>query len=175
MGYSTSLGTIEDRRQFLGPLMRNEPASWSCPRGEEGTYAYQVRECLDIARKNPQAYPDLTMAARRMKVQILGPGAFQAVIRRDDSLVTVQVGQPDIPSSPEEKYSNVNQVVDKWTKHEGDTLRFPETSLSNADLRKLHAWAVEQELLIFYAAPAITIKKYDSELAEFAFNPKEDL
>ncbi len=175
MGYSESLSTIERRQELLGPLLNNEPAQWSCPRGDERTIAYHIRECLDIARKNPQAYPDLYLAARRMKVVILEPGSLQAKPRRDDSLVTVKVGNLKKQTDAKEEYRTVNQIVEHWLKQRESTLRFPETTLTTGDLRKLHAWATEQGLLLFWSHPAVTIKKYDEELAAFAFNPEEDL
>jgi hypothetical protein len=188
MGYSDSLATVENRRDLLGNLMEGEPEVWSCEPGTEKTIAYQIRECLYIGEKNPKIYPKLAQAQREFNIIVQGPGSVAARPKKVTSATPVGVSTPTM-TTRKEKAAEVegkelayggaqtaNSIVQHWISSTGaQILHFPEAELAIEDLKKLHKWAQEQKVLLFFKDPMMTLRPYDPELAAFSFDPDEDL
>lgn len=188
MGYSDSLATVESRRGLLGRLFDGEVEVWSCEPGTEKVIAYQIRECLYIGENNPKMYPGLATARKEFNIVVQGPGSVAARPKRVMSATPVGVTTPTLSPRKEQKveveekelaYGGMQTaaaIVQHWIDSTGkQILHFPEAELQIEDLKKLHKWAVEQKVLLFFKDPMITLRPYDEELVAYSFDPEEDL
>lgn len=177
MGYSESIKTIENRRHLLGPLLEGQTAVWDCPLGSEREIAYQIRECFHVARKNPHLIPELQRAANEMEVFIVRSGRVATRWKSADNSKMVIVTPTDLATDEprEQGEQTINSIIQRWIDARQEKLYFSEASLNTEDLQKLHKWAIENGVLIFWAHPSITLQKHTDELAPFAFDPEEDL
>jgi hypothetical protein len=186
VGYSQSLETVESRKELLRDLMKGEPEVWECQPGQERTVAYQVRECLHIGENNPKIYPGLAKAAKEFSIVIQGKGSVAARPKRVISARAVTVDTPTLTPQKASKESEKElayggpqtdrTIVMKWIESTGkQVLHFPEANLRIEELKVLHKWASDLNILMFFKDPMVTLRPFDPELAPYSFNPDEDL
>lgn len=187
MGYSESIRTVERRAELLGPLMEGKPTEWECNPGTERMVAYQVRECLRIAKKNPSQFPGLAEAASRMIVEIQGPGVVVARERRTSTaMASVSVRERvEAPVDPKKHLADevslvgsqsALTIINSWIASGGESImHFPQANVSIEDLKKLDQWARAENVLLFWKDPMVTLRPFDAELAPHAFDAEEDL
>lgn len=186
MGYSDSQVTVERRKGWLSTLMDGEPTSWSCKIGEEQDIAYQVRECFHVAKKNPGIFPGLERAASTFVVEV-APGLVTAREKIMSAPTVVPVGSPEgkieAVSNPTKHLAgevskigrkSVPQIVSDWIgMGSRGILHCPQAGLSREELLKLHSWAQNERVLVFWNDPMVTVREYDDALAPHAFTPED--
>lgn len=188
MGYSRSKVTLEKIRPFLSDLEQGLSCSWEVPAGQEGQWAYKVREALYIARLYENDYPDLARVAERFKVRIVREGLVEAkpggnttqpkLIRGstvthgvDDETVSPLTGR----SAATDGKQTADTIVQAWhdVQPSNSPLYFPEAELESEDLVKLYNWATKRNLIFFESFGAITLQPKTRDLEDLAWHPDD--
>lgn len=198
MGYSTNPETIENRRDLLGPLMEGQATEWQVNTGTEGRVAYQIRECLHLAKQHPNKYPTLAKMADHIEIRV-HPGLVVALPSAPRQAADARVrpytgdrstapqGSPTAASGSRTQVQaptgevpgpqSVDSIIGAWM-HQAphrNPIVFPQAGLDADDMRRLFKWAQTERVLLFYDHPSVTVRPYDEDLFDFAFNPDEDL
>lgn len=168
--YSKSPITLMRRRPHVEPMFRGETVRWNAPFPNNATaarWAFCVRECLWVAKKNPKRFPDLARFSDQYIVEVLDEKTVQASIPPEflEGLAGVSTALV-LPQAHQAARAGAHQPItyaDAQTRLEivqcllkrgpGDgPFYFPNGALSQADLAKLASWGAAQ-------TPALVVLK----------------
>lgn len=154
MGYSTDPRTAERMAPKLQALAEGRETTWRVKEGDPGKFAYQIREALYIAWKNPGQFPRLARARARFKIIVDGslvhakrrPEAeemFEAITEISIDRMTREpdpvIASMDTLIGPQTAYEVVQFFIDRGPSN--TPLLVTEANFTNQELNDIIGWA----------------------------------
>lgn len=185
MGYSTNPALVEQRRPALAELEAGRACRWTFQTTDPSVLrrrANEIREALYIARLYPDRFPELAAAAEAFSIHVVYPSVIEArpkqgrdVQLNAHALVPQHGTQPWGVSQPTVGITTADEAIHAWRLHlpSNDPVHFPQSSLSVAELTKLHQFAVinEPRLMLFAGDGFLTLALREIGAEPYAWSP----
>lgn len=199
MAYSTNPETLRAWLPHLGELIEGRTCKWKLNEPRAAWFAYKTREALAIARailpKAPlppldaeeEEYYNQVLAlatmAEKVRITVTAPDEVQAVLAAQPPEAEVLAGVTPIQGlepagilpSQDLGGQTAQSIREEWEARQpsNDPLHFPRANLELSEMLKLHSWATSMHLLILEADGAITLRRKERGLEEFAWTPQD--
>lgn len=196
MAYSTNPETLRAWLPHLGELIEGRTCKWKLKEPRAAWFAYKTREALAIARlmQTNEVYSgtdsdfilaayNLSLMAEKVRVTVSAPDEVQAVLAAQPPEAEVLAGvtptqglEPaGILPSQDLGTQTAQSIQEEWEARQpsNDPLHFPRANLELSEMLKLHSWATSMHLLILEADGAITLRRKERGLEEFAWTPQD--
>lgn len=196
MAYSTNPETLRAWLPHLGELIEGRTCKWKLTEPRAAWFAYKTREALAIARLMQTngvysgtdsdfilAAYNLSLMAEKVRVTVSAPDEVQAVLAAQPPEAEVLAGvtptqglEPaGILPSQDLGRQTAQSIQEEWEARQpsNDPLHFPRANLELNEMLKLHSWATSMHLLILEADGAITLRRKERGLEEFAWSPAD--
>jgi hypothetical protein len=189
MAYSTNPGLIAERADLLDRLAAGQACAWECDPDPQATQrlAYRIRECLAIATRYSEDFPALAEAAKRFSIVIVRDGLVEAKAKQANhaSAVVVGAAAPMVqtplavarPNAQTVGLTRADELIAAWisVQPSNDPLRFEQTTLSDIELRALHAWTSDpmHHLAILVGDGHVTLTRFKKGIEAIAWTPPQ--
>ncbi len=179
MGYSNNEQTLRSRLDLIEPLLEGKEVTWQVVPGHENQLAYKIRECLRIARKNPEKFPEFARISRSYRINVPRPGTVTATLLEPIPEVKV-ITSPALETLTAQTANSAAAIIQYILDIEKRgaaprKINYSGVTLPPAELRKLYNWGKASGWLMFVSKLGIVIQQHDESLVEFAFDPETDL
>lgn len=158
MGYSTDPRTAERMAPKLQALADGRETTWRVKEGDPAKFAYQIREALYIAEKNPGRFPKLARARARFKIvldgqlvhakhktlaeeglHVMDEVLVETASRHREVAQAIGLGYTETLTGPQTAYEVVQHFIDRGPSN--TPLLVTEANFTNQELFDLQKWA----------------------------------
>lgn len=147
MGYSNNPALVRKARELLQPLTTGKDFVWTGVT-DPRRLAYRLRECLAIARKHPEEFPQLNQFAHKYIIRTF-TGSVAAIMPEEPQSMAAR---PTVPQAAVSQFVidspvSVAQVIEAWINQQPSLalLILTNCSFSNSELSELALWASRNE------------------------------